>query len=139
MTIPNGSTTVHSIVLRLGRRRSRHADIISEAVRQTNAKVQELSETHGPYVQLTITGPHLTYGSVTFFIVRSVIDGEGKAVFEPYPASITAYGRTDPCLVTGPRNERGQYPILITSGAQTEAFADESDLGPPLEPLRQKA
>lgn len=139
MTIPNGSTSVHSIVLRLGRRRSKHADIISEAVRQTNAKVQELSSTLGPYVRLNITGPHLTYGSVTFFIVRSVIDGDGKAVFEPYPASITAHGRTTPCLVTGDPNERGKIPVLLTSAGITQAaLADPEDIGSPLEATRQK-
>jgi hypothetical protein len=136
MTVPHGSITLKVVSLRLGWNRSKHPEIIREAVRQTNELVQDLSKTLGPFVRLNITGPHLTYGSVTFFIVRSVIDSNGQAVFEPYEASITAHGRTEPCIVTGPLNERGQYPILITSGARSEGLADSEDLGPPLEPVR---
>ncbi len=140
MTTPHGSTSLEVVSLRLGRKRTRHPEIIRKAVRQTNELVQELSRTLGPFVRLNITGPHLTYGSVTFFIVRSVIDGEGKVVFEPREASITYEGGLPrKCYVTGEPNPEGKIPILFSSaGATQAALADPEDLGPPLDPVRIK-
>lgn len=140
MDSPSTAITQHVITHRLSRRASRQIADIQAANDEVNKYMQEALQTSGPFVQLYPSGPYQTRRTVTFVIIRTVVDADGKTAFEPYEASVRVKG-TDiarSCHITGPPRPDGQIPVLFTSAGQTQAaLADPGDIGPPLEPERK--